>query len=325
MKKILTAILPYIAMLLLVGIVLFSVFPGLFAVKGKNGKGIFGRPNKSGLTGFSYVYQNAFGTGSYSFEVDGGALTYKNSDYPYLGAMTMDVDGSLLKELDSLALEHKAYRWDGYDKQNTQNFDGTSYRLEMKYTDGGSISCQGSNAAPRGFTAYRDKMVEIISKYFDPAMEKARDRKKAEGITGKLISLYARFAQHGESGLDKYEVFIVEPGMISPNYRVEIDAYSDEIIEGGVYSWGKSKSVEECGFDKIQELLVKYDIIQWLDFHGEAEDPLNTEEFEISFSFDNGDSIRASGTLHPANYDEFRKEFLSLVVKTVQEDIYSGQ
>ena len=76
---------------------------------------------------------------------------------------------------------------------------------------------------------------------------------------------------------------------------------------------------EEIDFDSMKKIIEDLNIIDWDDYDKAAEDIYNTEWFQISFNFDDGVRINASGTGHPEHYDEFRDAFLKWLVEATKK------
>ena len=72
---------------------------------------------------------------------------------------------------------------------------------------------------------------------------------------------------------------------------------------------------EQIDFASFQALIDKYELINWYNYDETAEDYNNQEWFQISFGFDDGKVLNAMGTKHPEHYEEFRQEYLELIIR----------
>ncbi|MBR5931970.1 MAG: hypothetical protein IKZ95_08115 [Lachnospiraceae bacterium] len=288
-------------------------------IKGTNGIGKKAVDNESGVNTFFYSYNASIGADSYSYSVvekDGKHfLEYESMVYQDYGTMTMELDEAFLDQLTKLYKDCRLAEWDGYDKYATNVLDGDGFSLSLSFRDGESMSAHGSNCAPEGYGTFKEQMEALFTPLAETLLEEARQQQIAEGFPGKLDFIMAYFKQKGDSGSDSYDIFITQPGVRDNNFDVKITSKSGEFIEPGEYQYYTAMDVSQIDFAGVQELIEKYDLIQWYNYDEAAEDYNNSEWFQISFGFDDGKTLNACGTEHPEHYEEFRKEFLELIVK----------
>ena len=59
--------------------------------------------------------------------------------------------------------------WDGFSEDNPNMLDGESFRLNIAYVDGVSVTARGSNAFPEGYfkvkSAIRDFFFNLMDQY----------------------------------------------------------------------------------------------------------------------------------------------------------------
>ena len=294
----------------------------LLGIKGTNGIGKKAVDNESGVDTFFYSYNGSIGGNSYSYSVvekDGKHyLEFESMLYGDYDTLTMELDETFLGQLTALYKDCRLACWDGYDKYATNVLDGDGFSLRISFRDGESMSAHGSNCEPDGYQDFYQKMEELFTPLREQLLEEARAQKIAEGFPGKLNFIMAVFKQKGTSGNDFYDIFITEPGVREMNFDVQIQSESGEFIEAGSYQYYTAMDASQIDFAGVQELIDRYDLIQWYDYDEAAEDYNNSEWFQISFGFDDGKTLNACGTEHPEHYDEFRKEFLELVVKMTE-------
>ena len=138
-----------------------------------------------------------------------------------------------------------------------------------------------------------------------------------KGVSGSLQYVMINFMQQGDSGEDKYEILLSHQREGRKNFDVRIYSVSGEFIEPGKYNYYYDMPDEDIGFDEIRAILERHDLIRWYGWDKAAEDYNNSEWFQISFSFEEGD-ISAMGTAHPEGYDEFRREILEYIVQMIK-------
>lgn len=290
---------------------------------GKSGKGIFAKKNEGPMKSFSYHYDGTIGGNSYSYKIeakDDGSetISYESMMYPDMGEISMETGGDLLANIYELYVKHKAYRWDGYSKYAKYVMDGSGFSVYMSFADGNSESIHGSNCAPDGFRDFETEVERIVNPYIDRLIEMGNRQQIEKGVSGKLQSLLITFKQQGSSGSDSFEGVIRHYREGRKNFDIRINSVSGEFIEPGKYNYYSELFDEDIYFDEIQALIEKYEIIKWYNWDKSAEDYSNEEWFQISFGFEDG-TINAMGTLHPENYDRFRKELLELIVKIIKD------
>ena len=291
-------------------------------VKGTDGLGKKAVDNESGLVDFSYSYNGSIGGDSYTFRVkkqeDGTALlTYDAMQYDSYGDMEMPVETNLLAALEDLYHKHHICQWEGFSKSNEYVLDGSGFSLRLAFQDGKSMSASGSNTWPDGYRDFIADLNTLIEPYLEAARQEARKKILERGMEGDLNCVLALYIQKGDAGSDRYDILLRSQSIYDPNIDVEILSESGDFIEPGKYRWYGSLPDEEVCFKQIQELIDKYDILQWYNFEGDAEDPNNTEWFQVSFSYKE-DAINACGSIHPEHYEEFRKELLTCIIEMLK-------
>ena len=287
-------------------------------LRGSDGAGDSAAVNTSGVTCFYYSYAGSVGGDSYSYRAEKGeegvVFTYETQTY---GEMSCGVPEDMLKQLNDIYLDMNLARWDGFDKSNTDVLDGDGFYMSCSFEDGGEMSASGSNAYPEGYSEFCDRIDGIFESYVDELMQQAGQGKIDEGVQGSLNFIMANFKQQGASGDDEYNFYITDSESHENNFNVTIKSRSGEFIEEGSYRYYCSLPDEAVNFETIQELIEKYDVIQWYGWDKTADNYDDCEWFQIDFGFDDG-SIDACGTEHPENYDEFRSEFLKTMIGMIK-------
>lgn len=288
-------------------------------ITGSDGAGANAADNQSGVNAFYYSYNASIGGDSYSYSVieeDGKHFfVYESMLYPDYGEITREVDEEFLEKLTQLYLDCHLASWDGFNKTNEFVMDGDGFSLDITFQDGQSLQARGSNCTPDGYKDFCAKMEELFSTVKQEMLEEKRQEKIAEGISGKLNFMMVNFMQKGTSGSDKYEIFITMPEIREKNFDVRIYSESGELLPEGTYQYYETVEADKIDFAGVQALIEKYDLITWYNYDETDEDYMNQEWFQMSLGFDDDKTINAMGTKHPDHYEEFRKEFLELVIQ----------
>ncbi len=288
-------------------------------ISGSDGAGMNAADDQSGVETFYYAYHGSIGGDSYSYSVtteDGKHfLVYESMLYPDYGELTKEVDEAFLDQLTQLYKDCHLAAWDGFDKTNEYVLDGDGFSLSITFRDGQSLSAHGSNSTPKGYNEFREKIEALFSPLKKEMLEAKRQEKIEEGISGNLDFMMVNFLQKGSSGSDQYEIFITKPGVRETNFDVRISSYSGELLPEGTYQYYEAVEEDKIDFAQVQALIEKYDLITWYNYDETDEDYANKEWFQMSFGFDDGKTLNAMGTKHPEHYEEFRKEFLELIIQ----------
>ena len=160
-------------------------------------------------------------------------------------------------------------------------------------------------------------MNHIFQPYIEKLLEQKRLEMIAKGIDGELNMIITNFIQHGKSGSDEYHILVAKQGIRNVSFDVTIKSESGEYFEKGNYRYYFDLPTEVLDFQKILQIFNDYKIINWYNYEKSAENYSDEEWFQIHFSFEDG-KVDACGTLHPDNYDNFRKDMLSWLVSVVK-------
>ena len=228
-------------------------------------------------------------------------------------------DGSdaqkILKELAKVCAKYDVSSWDGFDESQDM-LDGEGFSLKIEYAGGKVINARGDNAFPADYFDFVNAVREVFAPLENAKKDEERQAAIEKGINGKVTSVMFTFVQRGTSGHDSYEIVVGDRDELRFNFDVQVDSKSGEFFPEGEYKKVTSVSNDVIGLDKLQQMIEKYDLIQWYGYEETAADPDNEEYFFAEISFDDGLVIDACGTKHPKNYDKFRKEFLTWLKET---------
>lgn len=157
-----------------------GILPG---EKGKSGKGIFGRRNKSGIAEFCYRYDGTIGGNNYSYTVaqkaGGAVFTCEFMEHPAVKSVQREVDADLLERLNKLYEKYRVYRWDGYSRYNSRICDGNGFSLSIKFRDGKSLYANGMNAFPVRYREFSEEMNALLDPIKEELFDKAEQKPEA--------------------------------------------------------------------------------------------------------------------------------------------------
>ncbi len=159
---------------------LWKILPG---EKGKRGKGIFGRRNKSGIAEFCYRYDGTIGGNNYSYTVaqkDGGAVFIcEVMEHPSDKSARGEVGAAVLERVNELYRTYRLYRWDGYSRYNSFICDGEGFSLSIKFRDGRSLHANGMNAFPVRYREFSKEMSALLDPIKEELLDKAESKPEA--------------------------------------------------------------------------------------------------------------------------------------------------
>ena len=272
------------------------------------------------ITSFYYSYDGTIGGNSHRYEIKvaDGVATIKVEDMLHrdYGDMYDTVDAAFMDSLERLCAKHKVNRWDGYDKYNPHVCDGHGFSMSVHYDNGKSMHAHGMNMSPSGFWDFDREMHELFAPVCERMREKARQQKIAEGVSGNLTFIMVTMLQRGAAGSDKYEVQICRQSIRETNFHVSVQSRSGEFFPAGTYYYAEEIADEKIDWKAFAKLVDKHHLTQWMDFEKSVEDYNNSEWFQLDLSYENG-HIHAMGSAHPEGYEAFRKDFLKLLAKTI--------
>ena len=278
-----------------------------------------GGKNAAHITRFSYHYDGTIGGNSHTYSVNitdkTATITVKDMLHHDFDEMSDTAGPAFIQALEALCAKHDVKRFDGFDKYNKYMHDGSGFSLYVRYDNGQSINAHGMNEWPSGYRDFSDEMHELFRPYCERMYETALQQKKDQGVSGQLNFIMMNFIQKGNSGSDRYEVMISRSSIRQYNFELRVNSYSGEFFPKGEYSVYAAVPDEIIDWDAFAQLVNKHQLVQWMDWHKAAPDYNNSEWFQMSLDFENG-RIQAMGTEHPEHYENFRKDFLTLLQKT---------
>lgn len=279
-------------------------------------------PKSAHIVSFHYSYDGTIGGNShhYILKVTDSVATVTVRDLMHqdYGDMTDVVDAAFVQALEKLCAKHNVKRWDGFDKYNRLVSDGHGFTLSIEYDDDKSVYAHGMNMSPKGFWDFDEELHELFAPVCERLLAKGLQQKIAEGVSGELRFIMLNFIQKGTSGSDSYKVQVCRQSIRETNFQVRIHSVSGEFFPKGKYAYYAAVPDEAVDWKAFAKLVNKHRLTRWMDYEKSAEDYNNCEWFQLAWSFENG-HIHAMGTEHPDGYNAFRKDFLKLLKKTVEQ------
>lgn len=273
------------------------------------------------IQSFTYHYNGTIGGNSHSFAVQvsdqAARITVEELEHMDYGDVTDTVGMELVQALEELCAKHDVMKFNGFDKTNPHVCDGSGFSLSITYDNGKSVFARGMNSSPKGYRAFSDDLHELFKPYRDKLYAAALQKKIANGVKGDIRFMLMNFIQQGESGFDRYEVMISHAASRENNFQVKIRSVSGEFFPKGEYDYYCAVPDDAIDWKAFTKLVKKHQLVQWMDYEKTAADYNNCEWFQLEFIFDEYGQISAMGTEHPENYDAFRKDYLTLLRKTV--------
>ena len=284
-----------------------------FLEEGTDGIGEKGKPNESKITRFTYRYNGSIGGNNYSYDIKFNNGKYnleiymmEHNDY---GTISMEIDKELINKVYELYKKHKIYQWNGYSKTAKDVCDGDGFTMYIDFENKENFKADGYNAYPNGYRFFKKDLDDLFLPYVDKFKELGRKNKIEKGVEGELKSVYFYIKQYGIFGDDDLKIvirydswqklFVIETAIKSIAEKYE--KYKDKKYY--------KLPAEAINTEIFNDLVKKYNIIQWTDFYAEPIDSNNREWFQIMLNYEVGD-IKAVGSQQPQNYFEFKEEFL---------------
>lgn len=287
--------------------------------------------NESGIRFFRYSYDNSYGASSYYYEVDAsgekallryaelGLMSWEDYD-DEKKALVCELDESFVEKLNLLYKNGGLASWDGYHETTAGVCDGDAFSLSIRFEDGGSLSASGSNCAPEGYGAFKERLQELFSPPKAQLVDAYIQSKRQEEITGELESMLFSIHQHGDSGSNEYTFMLCETGNEeAKNLDLVLKFKREAELPKGRYQY--YGHVRDAGkwLREFREIFDANDVKQWAFWDKSAEDYNNREFFQLSFVFTSGQQVDAMGTLYPEHYDEVRAACMDVIGKIVKQ------
>ena len=121
----------------------------------------------SKLTDVSYRYVNGSAMNancSYSVSLLKGRYVAKIHpiDVPEAKTIEIEVDGTVLREIETLFQKYDVGQWNGFKKSDSRVMDGRSFSLYLKMENGESVEASGYMSWPQNFRDVREGLDTIF-------------------------------------------------------------------------------------------------------------------------------------------------------------------
>ena len=158
MKNKIVLISIIIILLLLVFLVIY-IFNNKDVIKIKNLKSMnfFYTSGYAFNADFRYEYENKNGKHFLSYKPYGKSEEEKT---------TIEVDDSILLELESILNKYDIYKWNDFNKSNNDVLDGDSFSLSIYYDNNNNISAHGYMSWPKNYREFKNDIISLFEKYF---------------------------------------------------------------------------------------------------------------------------------------------------------------
>ena len=99
-----------------------------------------------------------------------GASILINADYQSR-EIAYSVDAEVLDKVQAILEKYEVGKWNGYSGHNPMALDGSSFALYVQFTDGSSLSAQGTNNFPDNYSNVRREFDSLTSEAIAPWQE----------------------------------------------------------------------------------------------------------------------------------------------------------
>lgn len=267
------------------------------------------------INSFSYSYNNSFGDGSYSVEIEKneGKYTFlyseKMSKYSF---EPVQMDEEAMLALEKACQKNRINEWNGFHESDPEVLDGDGFSLFVGYEEG-NISVSGSNCSPAGYWDFLEEFKQICDPYIKIAMKAAVNDYISCEHSKKLDSFMISFSN---SDYPKdHDIFIYSYiGRNGTHLEYRISLSDNSVYSAGDYYFNKDVDPKVVDFSKMSSIITKYNL-DGLDNANEHTD--GGEWYQIDYGYDDDFRIGFCGTKPFENYDNVRKEIFDFIFSIV--------
>lgn len=148
-----------------------------FAV-GTDGVGDAGEVNNSGIVSFYFHRDGTIGMDTYTYDVtkedDKFILSYRDLRVRNFDYLTHEIGQDILNALHDIYVKYEVYKWDGFDKRDTQMCDGSGFSMSIGFADGKGIRASGMNCFPDGIYDFREEVKAVFAPVVKEMLEEAK-------------------------------------------------------------------------------------------------------------------------------------------------------
>ena len=274
------------------------------------------------ITLFEYDYIGSIGADSHTYTLkkdeDKWTFTFSGMQYSEYGEVQKEAGPEVIAALKEACERNGVGAWDGFNESNPEVLDGDGFSFTMRFADGTRLRAGGSNAYPKGYFAFLNEMNGILAPLREEVLAEKRKEIIANFKGGEFEGGLFNFIQKGSAGSDSYFAMIFKQGTRTSNCEIRVKTAEYSNLPGGELKIMKTVPDEVLHLSEIDEIIKKYNLIEWYDYDKAAKDYNNSEWFQISLGYGET-SINACGTEHPKHYDAFRKAFLAVLKKIIDE------
>lgn len=215
-------------------------------------------------------------------------VTIKPSGISNEDAKIIEIDENIMQKVADILNKYKVSNWDKFHKSDRNVLDGNSFSFNLKTKDDKTIDASGYMKWPANYRNVREELNSLFQSLYN----------------GKDISMndFKYFHFSYSKGYEINSNIIYEINEIDGKYIASIKPY-------GVADEDKKEvEIMQDTLDQIENILNKYDVVNWNGFHENDKGVLDGDSF--SFILKTKDNqINASGYMSwPTNYRNVRDE-----------------
>ena len=148
-----------------------ALWLGIIAVMGLLLSGCSTGKEISALTSVSYRYESGtmmYANCSYSLQSVKGKYIAKirPTGIPDEKAIEVEVDETVMREIEAVFQKYEVGRWDGFEKYNKHVMDGRSFSLSLKMRNGDSLYASGYMEWPENFRSVNKELDAIFMRIY---------------------------------------------------------------------------------------------------------------------------------------------------------------
>lgn len=215
-------------------------------------------------------------------------VTIKPSGISNEDAKIIEIDENIMQKVADILNKYDVYYWDKFHKSDRNILDGNSFSFNLKTKDNKTIDASGYMKWPTNYRNVREELNSLFQDLYNGNNISMNDFK------------YFRFSY--SKGYAINSNIIYEINEIDGKYIASIKPY-------GVADEDKKEvEIMQDTLDQIENILNKYDVVNWNGFHESDKGVLDGDSFSFSLKTKEN-QINASGYMSwPTNYRNVRDE-----------------
>lgn len=224
-------------------------------------------------------------------------------------------DAALMDQACELLKTYRVDTWNGFHGSNSMVLDGGGFSIRVVLQDGTVISASGTNSYPPDYGSVASGLMELV----EPVRKKWRDSfyPKVVEDTEIVGFLFRVFPQFGGAKFEcSFEDRVDDPGKQYMRAKIS-NGYGPAHPDCVNYSF--YGTIPAAPFEALQEIAEKYDLAAWNGYEEFETSDKRERSFYLNVSYSSGESISASGTIHPEHYEEAESEIIQVIWDYIEE------